>query len=285
MAGKFATPLRGKLAALLFFEPSSRTFSSHAAAVKRLGGQTVEYQQPNTTSSTVKGETLEDTVNVFEHYVDLIIIRHPVMGTALRAAEAAITKPIINAGDGSGEHPTQALLDMFTFYEQYKRLDGLTGLMTGDLLYGRTVHSLVKGLSLFQNNTIFLLSPKNLRFPKELLVHVRRRGMKLVEIEHEKDIPENCHFWYWTRVQKERFSDLSEYERVKHRFVLTSRLIKERADKKTLLLHPLPRVGEIEPTVDSDPRALYLRDEVANGLYVRMALLTLILIKNTQSYW
>lgn len=275
-SGKFATPLAGKLAALLFFEPSSRTFSSQAAAVKRLGGQTIEYQDPLKTSSAVKGETLEDTMLVFENYVDIIIMRHPEKGAPERAVKV-LTKPFINAGDGSGEHPTQALLDMFTLYERFGTLSNMTGVFAGDLLYGRTVHSLLTGLSLYKNNHIYLLSPKQLQFPADRLEKIRRRGITVTEIEKETDIPSDCHFWYWTRVQKERFADHDEYEKLKHRYVLATKLLQRKGNEKLILMHPLPRAGEIEEAVDADSRAVYLKDEIQNGLYVRMALLTLIL--------
>lgn len=269
--------LSGAVISLLFFEPSSRTFSSFSAAIKRLGGQTVEYQNPLATSSAIKGETLEDTIKVFEAYSDAIIIRHPQKGIPLKAAEAAEFVPIINAGDGIGEHPTQALLDLFTIYEHHKTLDNLTGVIAGDLLNGRTLHSLIRGLSLYEKITLYLLSPKELRLSKEDNGNFTKRGIKLIEIEKETDIPQNAHFWYWTRVQKERFSNLNEYERVKNRFVLTSKLVKERAGKDTIFMHPLPRVGEIDTDVDTDKRAVYLRSEIRNGLYIRMALMALVL--------
>jgi len=154
--------LPGKIIGLMFFEPSTRTFSSNSAAVKRLGGQTVEYQNPLSTSSVVKGETIEDTTKMMEQYCDAIVMRHPVVGTLKKVAEVSDV-PVINAGDGIGEHPTQALLDMFTVFEKHKRLDNIKGLMVGDLLNGRTVHSIIKCLSIFPNNTLYLLSPKQLR--------------------------------------------------------------------------------------------------------------------------
>lgn len=269
-------PLDGKIIALLFFEPSTRTFSSNSAAVKRLGGQTIEYQNPLQTSSVVKGETIEDTTKMIEQYSDAIVIRHPQVGTAEKVAEVA-NIPVINAGDGIGEHPTQALLDMFTIYEKHGRLDNIKGLMVGDLLNGRTVHSIIKGLSIFPNNTLYLLSPKQLRLSNKDLDEAKKRKIKLVEIKSFEEIPADCHFWYWTRVQKERFTDKQEYEKLKLSFILTKKLVEKKAGKNTLIMHPLPRVGEIETTVDSDPRAVYLTTEAKNGMYVRMALFSLIL--------
>lgn len=272
---KLLEELKGKVVTLLFFEPSSRTFSSFVGAAKRLGAQTIEYQNPRETSSAVKGETLEDTIKVFSVYSDLIVMRHPEIGALKRVADATET-PVINAGDGSGEHPTQALLDLYTMLNKFGRLHHLVGVIAGDLLYGRTVHSLLKGLSLYHGNTVYLLSPERLKLPRELFNAVSKK-IKLVEIHSEKQIPENCNFWYWTRVQKERFSNLKEYEKIKHSFVITPELLKKKGGKQTIIMHPLPRVGEIHTEIDSDPRAVYLTDEIRNGLYIRMALLSLIL--------
>lgn len=270
--------LLGKVVGLMFFEPSTRTFSSNSSAVKRLGGQTVEHQNPMQNSSVVKGETIEDTTVMMEQYVDAIVMRHPQVGTLATVANVA-SIPVINAGDGIGEHPTQALLDMFTIYEKHKHLDNIKGLMVGDLLNGRTVHSLIKGLSIFKNITIYLLSPKQLRLSDKDLNEAKKSGIKLIEIKSFEEIPSDCHFWYWTRVQKERFTDKNEYEKLKLSFILTKKLVDEKAGKNTLIMHPLPRVGEIETAVDSDPRAVYLTTEPKNGMYVRMALLKLILTK------
>ncbi len=275
--------LKGNIVTLIFYEPSSRTFGSFGAAIKQLGGATVEIQDPKHFSSVSKGETLEDTIRVFEAYCDAIVLRHPVAGTALNAAAAAEFVPIINAGDGIGEHPTQALLDLFTIFEHTKRLNNLTGVMAGDMLNGRTVHSLIRGLSKYKGNTLYLLSPKELRLDryelKTLRSHMESGKVELIEIESEKDIPKNADFWYWTRIQKERFKNLKEYQKVKNTFILNNKLIKEKAGKNTIFMHPLPRVGEILEEVDENPKAVYLRSEIRNGMYVRMALLSLILGK------
>lgn len=268
--------LKGKLVTLLFFEPSSRTFSSFSAAVKKLGGTTIEYQNPLQTSSSIKGETLEDTMKVFENYSDAVVMRHFEKGTLKRAADA-VKIPVINAGDGIGEHPTQALLDAYTIFQTTKSLSGLTGLMVGDLLNGRTVHSLLKLLSLYKDNTIYLLSPKQLKLEKSFIEYIRSRGVTLIEITKQEEIPTTCNFWYWTRVQKERFTNKKEYELLKNRFVVTPDLMAEKGNKKMILMHPLPRVGDIDVRVDADPRAVYLSKQVKNGLHVRMALLSLIL--------
>lgn len=278
--------LKGNIVTLIFYEPSSRTFGSFGAAVKQLGGATIEIQDPQHFSSVSKGETLEDTIRVFEAYSDAIVIRHPQKGTASNAAGAAEFVPIINAGDGIGEHPTQALLDLFTIFEKTKRLNNLTGVLAGDMLNGRTVHSLIRGLSKYSGNKLYLLSPEELRLSssdrksfEKLTSHPWGGKLKIYEIESEKEIPKNADFWYWTRIQKERFKNLSEYEKVKNRYVLSNKLIKEKAGKNTIFMHPLPRVGEILPEVDKNPNAVYLRSEVRNGMYIRMALIALVLGK------
>lgn len=271
--------LDGNIVALIFYEPSSRTFASFSVSVKKLGGQTLEILDPHHFSSVAKGETLEDTIHVFEAYCDAIILRHPQEGAVEAAAEAAFFAPIINAGDGIGEHPSQALLDMATINEKHGRLEHLTGVIAGDLLNGRTVHSLIKGLSLFENNTIYLLSPNELKLSRKDFTNFSQRDIKLIEIQNERDIPPNSDFWYWTRVQKERFPNMQEYEKVKNNFIVTKELVSKFAGKNTIIMHPLPRVSEIQPEVDADPRAVYLRSQIKNGMYVRMALLALVLGK------
>jgi aspartate carbamoyltransferase len=275
--GQPSDVLKGKIFTLLFYEPSSRTFGSFGASVKQLGGQTVDILNPQVFSSVSKGETLEDTIRVFEAYCDAIVIRHPVVGTAKIAAEAAKFVPIINAGDGIGEHPTQTLLDLYTIQEKEGKLNGLTGVMAGDLLNGRTIHSLLRGLSFYKKNTVYLLSPKELKLSKDDYRKFSSLGVKLVEIESDKDIPKNADFWYWTRTQKERFKSLKDYERLKIPFVVTKDLVKKKAGKKTIIMHPLPRIGEIDPAIDNDSRAVYLSAQVRNGMYIRMALLSLVI--------
>jgi len=271
--------LKGNIVTLLFYEPSSRTFGSFNAATKRLGGQTLDIINPQEFSSMVKGETLEDSIQVFESYSDAIVIRHPQKGTAVKAATAAKHVPVINAGDGVGEHPTQALLDLYTIYEQFHRLDNLTILFAGDMLNGRTVHSLIKALSLYAHNTVYLLSPQELKLSREDYNDFTKRGITLFEITSEADIPQDMHVWYWTRVQKERFADSSTYEKVKYAFVLTENLLKNKGNKEMIIMHPLPKVGEIEQAIDLDPRAVYLTKEIRNGMYVRMALIAMVLGK------
>lgn len=271
--------IAGKIIVLIFYEPSSRTFGSFSTAVKQLGGQTVEILDPQQFSSVAKGETFEDTIRVFEAYSDAIILRHPVAGSAEKGAAIVKLVPVINAGDGVGEHPTQALYDLYTIYEKHKRLNNLVGLMAGDMLNGRTVHSLIRGLSLYKNNVIYLLSPKELKLSKENLLNFSKRGIKLIEIENEKDIPKNADFWYWTRVQKERFKNHKTYEKLKTKFTVTKILLDKYGNKNMILMHPLPRVGEISTEVDEDSRSVYLKTEIRNGLYIRMALIGLVLGK------
>lgn len=265
--------LEGKVLTLLFFEPSSRTFGSFSSAAKRLGAHTIEIHDAASTS-TAKGESLEDTVRVFASYSDGIIMRHHMPGAALRAA-TVISKPLVNAGDGIGEHPTQALLDIYTIRKHVKNMDNLKGLVVGDLYNGRTVHSLIEGLSKFKNPTIYLLAPSSLQLSPELQSRFTDSGVTLKLIASVEDIPSDCDFWYWTRVQKERFTKMHEYEEVKNSFILTPSLAQKYAGKKTLFMHPLPRVGEIDEALDEDPRAIYF-EQVQNGLYVRQALLALI---------
>ncbi len=275
---KASTLLKGNIVTLIFYEPSSRTFNSHAAAVKQLGGATLEVLDPQHFSSVSKGETLEDTIKVFEAYCDLIIIRHPEAGTAIKAAQSAENVPIINAGDGIGEHPTQALLDLYTIFENSKKLDNLTGVMVGDMLNGRTVHSLIRGLSKYKKNTIYLVSPKELRLSGDQFAKISE-NINLVEVYSEEDIPQGADFWYWTRVQKERFNDTDSYEKLRNKFILNNDLIINKAEEKTIFMHPLPRVGEILPEVDNDKRSVYLKSQIRNGMYVRMALIALVLGK------
>ncbi len=276
---KPSTILSGTITTLVFYEPSSRTFSSFSAATKRLGGQTIEYQNPLQVSSAVKGETLEDTVRVFEAYSEAIVIRHPEVGTAQKAAQACEFAPIINAGDGIGEHPTQALLDLFTIQEKFGRLTNLKALLAGDSLNSRTIHSLIKGLSLFKGNVVYLLSPEKLRLTKQQKSELTKGDIEIIEITSEKNIPKDCNFWYWTRVQKERFTSLEEYEKLKYQFVITPKLLDEYGNKNMIIMDPLPRIKTIDTAIDVDPRAVYLRSQVRNGMYIRMALLALVLGK------
>lgn len=269
--------LQGKMMTALFYEPSSRTFGSFITSMQRLGGGVIPLQGM-TYSSVSKGETLTDTVRTFASYSDIVVIRHPEVGSARLAAEAS-EKPVINAGDGVGEHPTQALLDFFTITNHFKKAEGLMVTMVGDLLNGRTIHSLSKLLSLYQPMKINLVSPDILKLPQVLLAKLHERKVKTYETTKLSDVIKDTDVLYVTRVQKERFTDLDTYEKVKYYYVITPEVLKQ-AKKNMIVMHPLPRVGEIAMEVDLDKRAVYLTEQMVGGMYIRMALLALILKKN-----
>ena len=266
--------LKGKILANLFYEPSTRTSSSFTAAMERLGGSVIPINEVKY-SSVTKGETLTDTVRTLECCADVIVLRHPETGSAAIAAKA-MRKPLINAGDGAGEHPTQALLDAFTIREELKHFDNLTVTMLGDLKYGRTVHSLARLLSLFKVKLNYV-SPDILKMPKEVMDEVNEKGISQNEFSAlEKVLPETD-VLYVTRVQKERFENADEYEKVKGAYVIDPAIM-QAAKQKMIVMHPLPRVTEISMDFDDDPRAAYFR-QMEYGLYVRMALLAMVLGK------
>jgi aspartate carbamoyltransferase len=268
--------LKGKILANLFYEPSTRTSSSFTSAMERLGGSVIPINEVRY-SSVTKGESLTDTVRTLECYADVIVLRHPETGSAAIAAQAA-RKPVINAGDGAGEHPTQALLDTFTIFEELGagQVDGMTVTMLGDLKYGRTVHSLARLLSLYRVK-INYVSPDILRMPKEVMDEVAAKGNPQAEFSRLEDVLPDTDVLYVTRVQKERFEDPADYEKVKGAYVIDPQVMRA-AKKDMIVMHPLPRVGEISPDFDDDPRAAYFR-QMEYGLYVRMALLAMVLGK------
>ena len=266
--------LKGSILANLFYEPSTRTSSSFTAAMQRLGGSVIPINEVRY-SSVTKGESLPDTIRTLEAYADLVVLRHPEVGASETAARYS-RKPIINAGDGVGEHPTQALLDLFTIQQELGRVDGLHIAMAGDLKYGRTVHSLARLLCLYDVEMSFV-SPDILRLPEEVRNEVVALGKPVSETHAIEDVIETVDVLYVTRVQKERFSDLTQYENVRNLYEVTTDLM-SRAKPKMILMHPLPRVGEIHYDVDADPRAAYFR-QMENGMYVRMALLAAVLGK------
>ena len=266
--------LKGKILANLFYEPSTRTSSSFTSAMERLGGSVIPINEVRY-SSVAKGESLPDTVRTLECYADVIVLRHPEVGSAALAAQYA-RKPIINAGDGVGEHPTQALLDLFTIKEELGRIDGLTVTMLGDLKFGRTVHSFARLLSLYDVR-INYVSPEILRMPPEIIEEINFRAIPQAEYDMLDPILAETDVLYVTRVQKERFEDLDLYEKVKGAYVITPETMQAAKDQM-ILMHPLPRVGEISIEVDKDPRAAYFR-QMEYGLYVRMALLAMVLGK------
>jgi aspartate carbamoyltransferase catalytic subunit len=266
--------LKGKILANLFYEPSTRTSSSFTSAMERLGGSVIPINEVRY-SSVSKGESLPDTVRTLECYADVIVLRHPEVGASTLAAKYA-SKPIINAGDGIGEHPTQALLDLFTIVEELNQVDGLTVTMLGDLKYGRTVHSLARLLSLFDIRLNYV-SPEILRMPAEIIEELNEKGIPQAEHSSLETVLQDTDVLYVTRVQKERFENLDDYEQVKGAFAVDAETM-SRAKARMIVMHPLPRVNEISMDVDDDPRAAYFR-QMEYGLYVRMALLAMVLGK------
>lgn len=266
--------LKGKILGNLFYEPSTRTSASFTAAMERLGGSVIPINEVKY-SSVSKGESLPDTVRTLEAYVDVIVLRHPEIGSAALAAKYA-KKPIINAGDGIGEHPTQALLDMFTIIEEMNRVDGLTITMVGDLKYGRTVHSLARLLTLYDVK-INYVSPALLPMPEDVLAEVEKTGTKQAHFTSLAKALPKTDVLYMTRVQKERFENIEDYEKMKGSYVLDPEIMKQ-AKEDMIVMHPLPRVGEISMDLDDDSRSAYFR-QVEYGLYVRMALLAMVLGK------
>jgi aspartate carbamoyltransferase len=266
--------LKGKILANLFYEPSTRTSSSFTAAMERLGGSVIPINEVKY-SSVSKGESLPDTVRTLECYADVIVLRHPEVGSAALAAKYA-KKPVINAGDGVGEHPTQALLDSLTIKEELGHIDGLTVTMLGDLKYGRTVHSLARLLSLYQVKLNYV-SPDILRMPQEIIEELNAQGVEQTEFTSLDQALPGTDVLYVTRVQKERFADLTDYQNVAGAYVIGPMTMKAAKDRM-IIMHPLPRVTEISMDLDDDPRAAYFR-QMEYGLYVRMALLAMVLGK------
>ncbi|UCH61429.1 MAG: aspartate carbamoyltransferase [Anaerolineales bacterium] len=266
--------LKGKILASLFYEPSTRTSSSFTSAMERLGGSVIPINEVRY-SSVSKGESLPDTVRTLECYADIIVLRHPEVGASALAAQFA-RKPIINAGDGIGEHPTQALLDLFTIVEELGEVDGLVVTMLGDLKYGRTVHSLARLLSLY-NVRLNYVSPAILRMPEDIFSELDEKSIQQAESDKLDGVLVETDVLYVTRVQRERFADQAEYESVKDAYVIGADTMSQ-AKERMIVMHPLPRVGEISMEVDDDPRAAYFR-QMEYGLYVRMALLAMVLGK------
>ncbi len=264
--------LKGKVLASLFYEPSTRTRMSFETAMIRLGGDVLTAEGIQF-SSLYKGETIEDTMEMVGQYADIIAMRHPEQGSADKAA-AGSKVPFINAGDGPGQHPTQALLDLYTIKEECGKIDGLHIAMVGDLRYGRTVHSLCYLLGLYNDIRLTLISPAELTMPEKVTSFLKEKG---IPYEEKDDIAAglDADMMYMTRVQQERFADKSEYERLKLKYVLTAKHLK---GKKVVVMHPLPRVGEISTDVDALPNAAYFR-QASNGVPVRMALLAMLLGK------
>lgn len=264
--------LNGKVLATLFFEPSTRTRLSFESAMIRLGGKVVGFADP-AASSVKKGESLADTVKIVEHYADVIVMRHPVEGSARLASEVSHV-PVINGGDGANQHPTQTLLDLYTIKKIQGKISGLNIAMVGDLKYGRTTHSLATALSMF-NCKLFFISPEQLKMPSYILDELDKKNAEYSEHMRIEEVIGNIDVLYSTRIQKERFPDLTEYEKVKNIYIINNELLKN-VKPNLKILHPLPRVNEIAADVDGTKHAHYF-EQAANGIPVRQALLSLVL--------
>jgi carbamoyl-phosphate synthase/aspartate carbamoyltransferase/dihydroorotase len=265
--------LRGKVMASAFYEVSTRTSCSFAAAMQRLGGRVIYMDE--TSSSVKKGETLEDSISVLAGYSDVVVLRHPEPGAVSRVADIC-KKPIINAGDGIGEHPTQALLDIFTIREEIGTVNGLTITMVGDLKHGRTVHSLARLLTLYNVNLNYV-SPPNLGMPKHIIDFVASKGIKQTIKTTMDDVLAETDVLYMTRIQKERFPSDDEYRKACGHYIINPAVM-TKAKRRMIVMHPLPRVFEISKEFDTDPRAAYFR-QAEYGMYVRMSILALVLSK------
>lgn len=263
--------MNSKIMATLFYEPSTRTRLSFESAMERLGGSVISVSEV-TSSSVAKGESLADTIRMAEAYSDIIVIRHPLEGAA-RLASKFSSKPVINAGDGSGQHPTQTILDLFTIQREYGEIDGLNISLVGDLKYGRTVHSLILALSRFDVN-VSLVSPPSLRIPEHIISRLPK-DMSVKTFENLNDVVEDSDVMYVTRIQKERFTDQNEYMSVIGSYSIDKELV-ERMKEKAIIMHPLPRIDEIKPEVDYLPQARYFK-QASYGVPVRMALISMIL--------
>ncbi len=265
--------LKGRVIMVMFYEPSTRTRLSFEAAMVRLGGSAIGFSEKGNTS-VVKGESLRDTILTGECYADIIVIRHPREGAARLAAEVA-SIPVINAGDGANQHPTQTLLDLHTIRKDFGRTSGLKIAFAGDLKYGRTVHSLFQALLKYPNNEFILVSTPELRLPSYLVEEAQVKGARVEETHVLQDAIHTCDIIYMTRIQRERFPDALEYERAKNAFVINAEMLKDASDDLKLL-HPLPRVSEIDIDVDRTKHAGYFA-QVKNGMIMRQAILLKLL--------
>ncbi len=266
--------LQGKILATLFYEPSTRTRFSFESAMLRLGGGILSAENANETSSSLKGETLEDTIRILDQFSDAIVLRHPLMGSAMRAA-AVSRVPIINGGDGAGQHPTQALLDLYTIEREIGQINGVHVALVGDLKYGRAPRSLAYLFGKYRNVRLTLVSPRALRMHDEIRVYLRRYKVPFEEVESLETVMRTADVVYQTRIQKERFKNQVEYKKFKGRYVI-DRDMADSMKRNSIIIHPLPRVGEITPDVDDSPHAVYFK-QVGYGLMVRMALLEMVL--------
>lgn len=304
--------LEGKIAVPIFFQPSSRTKLSHQTAMMQLGGKVNSVEDPDRYSSFAKGANFRDEILTYALMGDLLVIRQPKVGLSQEAADYSHV-PVINAGDGNGEHPTQALLDVLTIWRRFGRLDNLTVVLGGDLANGRTVHSLVRLLANFENNRLILISPQELDLPVQLIQFLRERNLEVSQYDNFTEEMKKADVWYWTRVQKEQFINNAlaklienlesrgyqitkgfldkayplaaamaeeDYGRVCDWGIIDADVLRQYAKDEMILMHPFPRVNEIALEVDEDSRAVYLHQQMRNGIYIRMALIAAILTNN-----
>ncbi|MDD6906261.1 MAG: aspartate carbamoyltransferase [Finegoldia magna] len=269
----FSNLCNGKILGTLFFEPSTRTRLSFESAIHRLGGDCIGFSE-SASSSTSKGESLADTIRTVSNYTDIIAMRNPKEGSAVLASSYAEV-PLINAGDGGHQHPTQTLTDLLTIWMTKKRLDNMTIGLCGDLKFGRTVHSLIKAISRYENNKFVLISPEELQVPDYIKIFLKSKNIEFKEVEKMEDVIGELDVLYMTRVQRERFFNEADYVRLKDSYILDNDKMKL-ASENLAVLHPLPRVNEIATEVDSDPRAVYFK-QVRYGVIVRMALILKLL--------
>ena len=269
----FSNLCNGKILGTLFFEPSTRTRLSFESAIHRLGGDCIGFSE-SASSSTSKGQSLADTIRTVSNYTDIIAMRNPKEGSAVLASSYAEV-PLINAGDGGHQHPTQTLTDLLTIWMTKKKLDNMTIGLCGDLKFGRTVHSLIKAMSRYENNKFILISPEELQVPDYIKMFLKSKNIEFKEVEKMEDVIGELDVLYMTRVQKERFFNEADYVRLKDSYILDNDKMKL-ATEDLAVLHPLPRVNEIATEVDSDPRAVYFK-QVRYGVIVRMALILKLL--------
>jgi aspartate carbamoyltransferase catalytic subunit len=269
--------LVGRIMATLFYEPSTRTRLSFESAMIRLGGTILSVENAGASSSAAKGESIEDTIRIVQNYADVIVLRHWEGGSAHRAAAVA-SVPIINAGDGNREHPTQALLDVFTIHRELGRIDGLAIGLVGDLIHGRAAHSLALCLTRFRPRRLYLIAPSELQMDGAMVDELRGSGLEVELLERLEEVAGDLDVVYMTRVQRERFASPTLYERVRGSYRMDQAML-ARLRPASIILHPLPRLDEIEPEVDADPRAAYFR-QARHGLTIRMALVRHVLRQN-----
>lgn len=273
LAKKSETPLKGKVMATLFYEPSTRTRFSFESAMLHLGGSVITTENAKEFSSVSKGETLEDTIRVVNSYVDVIVMRHDEEGASKKASLVSGV-PVINAGDGSGQHPTQALLDLYTIKKELGKIDGIRIAFVGDLKHGRTIRSLSYLLGKYKNIKIYFVSPKGLKVGDDIKNYLEKNKVEYMETEDLSAVVPEVDVLYQTRIQKERFKTDKEYKKYKGCYQIDMKTVKQ-MKKKSIIMHPLPRIDEILPEVDASPKALYFK-QTRYGLLIRMALLKYI---------